>query len=77
MNWCLADCCEQAGLAKFIMADVVVAGGSYSSPAKAEFVAQLQKELDGSGIAFVPPSGAGAMLSGDFSALRVSCDPQD
>ncbi|KAG5189693.1 hypothetical protein JKP88DRAFT_347650 [Tribonema minus] len=65
-----ADAAQQASLAQFICADVVVAGGSYSVPAKADFVAQLAKELEGTGILFVPPSGAGAMLAGDFSMLK-------
>lgn len=58
-------------MAEFISANVVIAGGSYSVAGKDDFVASLAKELEALGIAFIPPSGAKAMLSGDFSALEV------
>ena len=62
---------EQAELAAFIYADVVVAGGSYSSQSKASFLQQLESKATELGVAYVGPDGAAAMLNGDFSVLKV------
>jgi hypothetical protein len=61
----------QAELASFIYADVVVAGGSYSSQSKATFLQQLEAKATELGVGYVGPDGAAAMLNGDFSVLKV------
>jgi hypothetical protein len=64
-------CQTQAELASFIYADVVVAGGSYSSQSKASFLQQLEAKATELGVGYVGPDGAAAMLNGDFSVLKV------
>eukprot|EP00953_Heterococcus_sp_UTEX-ZZ885_P042190 21464-Heterococcus_DN1.PRE.4 len=66
-----ADPNMHAELASFIYADVVVAGGSYSSQSKASFLQQLEAKATELGVGYVGPDGAAAMLNGDFSVLKL------
>ena len=61
----------QAELAQYIKADVLLVGGSYSSPAKQEFLDQLEAALKGTEVTYLGPANSAAMLADDFSSLQV------